>query len=119
MNSSIVFVGEVVGNMTCFVVKPLPGCKTRQLLPKHIGIGNMKLASKDVVVIRLEDNKIVHLNLAGIIVDQTDDDVKQLMEDKLGPLSESQQNQSKKFIEFRDYKDLDRHVLCYDSSGIA
>ena len=115
----MVFVGEVDKHMHCFILKPLPGVKTRQILPKHIGIEDIRLASRDVLVIELINDKIVHLNLNGIIVDQTDDDVKQLMKDRLFPWSESQMHQSLKYIEFLDYKNDDKYVLCYDSSGIA
>ena len=102
MNSSMVFVGEVVESLHCFVMKSLPGVRIRQLLPKHIDIRDILLASSEVLVIMLEDRKIIHLNLNGIIVDQTDDEVKRLMEGELLLIGESQQNQSQKYIEFDD-----------------
>ena len=85
MNSSMVFVGEVVDNLHCFIIRSLPGVRTRQLLPKHIDIRDIMLASSEVLVIWLKDMKIIHLNLNGIIVDQTDDEVKRLMEEPLYP----------------------------------
>ena len=100
MNSSMVFFGEVVDNLHCFIMKSLPGVRTRQLLPKHIDIDGIMLASSEVLVIRLEDGKIIHLNLNGIIVDQTDDEVKRLMKKRLFLRGDSQQNQSQKYIEF-------------------
>ena len=51
MNSSMVFVGEVADNMHGFIVKPLPGVRTRQLVPKHIRIYDIRLASSDVLMI--------------------------------------------------------------------
>ena len=117
MNSSMVFVGEVVDNLHCFIMKSLPGVRTRSLLPKHIGIYDIMLASSEVLVIMLEDRKIIHLNLNGIIVDQTDVEVKRLMKEYLYLEGESQQNQSQKYIEFREYPH--NHVLCYNSSGFA
>ena len=69
MNSSIVFVGEVDDHMHCFIVKPLPGVKERQYLPKHIGILDIQLASSDVIIIWLEDKEWIQFNLNGIIAE--------------------------------------------------
>ena len=78
-HSSMIFTGWTDDKRKCFMQTPLPDTKLREILPKHFEIESMAFAASDVVAIILPDKTLVHLNLNGMVVDQADDEVKQLM----------------------------------------